>query len=126
MPDITLVSIMAMAAADFAVAMWVSKVTSERYDELLCGVAKGVPMSLTHRWMMTLTNWLPWAVFLVGWLLMMMTGFLELANSSQDAAIRAFGYMAAWLHAAGAAFWFILGAALTLALIRALRETDRT
>ena len=126
MPDLTLVSIMAMAAADFAVAMWVSKITSERYDELLCGVAKGVSMSLTHRWMMTLTNWLPWAMFLVGWLLMMMAGFLKLANSSQDAAIRGVGIMAAWLHAAGAAFWFILGVALTLNLVRTLREAKRS
>ena len=124
MPDVTLVSIMAMAAADFAVVMWVSKVTSERYDELFCGVAKGVPISLTHRWMMTLTNWLPWAMFLVGWLLMMMFGFFELANSSLDVAIRSFGYMAAWLHAAGALFWLILGAALTVVLIRVLRETN--
>ena len=126
MPDLTLVSIMAMAAADFAVAMWVSKITSERYDELFCGVAKGVPMSVTHRWMMTLTNWLPWAMFLVGWLLVMMAGFLKLASSSQDATIRTVGSMAAWLHAAGAAFWLILGVVLTISLVRTLRETTRT
>ena len=85
MIDLPLLSILATMIAVYAVAMRVSKFSSERYDEILCGIAKGNPMSLRHRWMMLLTNWLPWAFFLVDWLIVMCLGFVQLSRGAEPA-----------------------------------------
>lgn len=75
---------------------------------------------------MLFTNWLPFVVFLIAFLVIAGLGLLELARGAEDERVRLLGYMCAVLPAAAAAFWSIVGVVEFLNLLSALRDTTRT
>jgi predicted secreted protein len=127
MPNLTLLSILALTVSVGFLAFTVSKMINDRNDEILTGVVKGIPVSTKYRWLMLFTNWLPFVVFLIGFLIVTALGALELSRGTDDARVTVLGYMCAVLMGGGAAFWSILSVFVTFPnMASALRDTSRT
>jgi predicted secreted protein len=127
MPNLTLLSILALTVSVAFLAFTVSNMINDRNDEILTGVVKGVPVSTKYRWLMLFTNWLPFVVFLIAFLLVTAIGALELSRGTDDGRVRLVGYMCAVVMGSGAVFWSILSVFVTFPnMASVLRDTSRT
>lgn len=124
MPNPTLLSILAVMIAVFFGGMWLSRMINERGDEILFGVVNGIPASSKDRWLMLITNWLPYTVFLIVFLLIMALGVLELARGAEEPRVRLVGYICATAAAGAALFWSVLGSFLFANMLSAVRNSD--
>jgi hypothetical protein len=118
---ITVALFLAIAMATYAIGMWVTRATNERGDEVLTGVVKGIPVSVTARWLMLL-QWFAYASFLVGFLLIIFLGLLEMAHWVEEPRVSFVGYMCATMAAGGAVYWAVLGVFIFANLRSAIRE----
>jgi hypothetical protein len=125
-PNLNLLSILALMMVFYYGVMWVTKIVNERGDEILYGVVKGVPVSTKNRWTMLVANWFPWVVFLIAFIGVMTVGILEIAQAAEAPRVRFFGYMCVTLCAGGAVFWLALGYVLFRNMVSTLRDTTRT
>lgn len=115
--------ILTLTLATYVAAMWVTKVTNARGDKILFGVINGVEASPQDRRLMLVTMWLPYAAFLIAFLLVMAIGTVEFATSSQDPRVQTVGFMCALFLGAGGVFWFVLGFFFVLRrLLRSIRQ----
>jgi lysylphosphatidylglycerol synthetase-like protein (DUF2156 family) len=124
MPNLTLLSILAVTISVYFGAMWVTKMINDRGDDILNGVFKGVPASTKDRHLMLFTNWLPYAAFLVAFLVVAGVGVLELARGADDERVAVIGYMCAVVLTGGALFWAILGSFVFTNMVSALRKAE--
>ena len=120
---VALLSILAVIIAVYFGGMWVTKITNERGDEILCGIVKGVPASTKQRWLMLFNTWMPNVVFLIAFLLVIGLGVLQIARGAEEPGVKIVGYMGATLCAGGAVFWFAMGISWFLYYSSVLRET---
>ncbi|MBT8467158.1 MAG: hypothetical protein KJN97_00305 [Deltaproteobacteria bacterium] len=122
MPDLHLVSILAVDISGFIVAYHCCVVFMNRGDEGLAGVVKGIPISQRTRWLILLIHYMPYGAFCGGWLVIISFGLVGLARGAEDPFVRSVGYMSAVLFATGAAV-LITSAPMWLYHVRA--ETRR-
>ncbi len=109
----------------YTIGMWVTRMINDRGDEILYGVVKGVPVSTKDRWFMLFTNWLPYALFLIGFLLIVAIGNVRIAKVVDDPTVATFGYLCAGFLAMGALFWLVLGLAATFPnMVAAIRKSE--
>jgi len=123
---IAIALVLAVTIATYLIAMWVTKMTNDRGDEILYGLVKGVPTSIKDRWLMLFTQWLPYAVFLVAFLWITAVGNIQIARSVDDPRVQLLGYMCAGFLAMGGLFWLLLGCGfMFLNMVSALRQVGR-
>ncbi len=121
-----LLSMLALTVFVYFGGMWVSEVINDRNDEIVTGVINGTPISMKYRRLMLFTKWLPYATFLVVFLIVASLGVLELARGADDDRIRIVGYACTMLMLGGAAFWSILGVFVFAHMWSVLRDSTRT
>jgi len=56
MPDLSLVAILAITIATIFVVYYGIKMTNRRADEAMAGVQRGLPISLSTRWLILFTH----------------------------------------------------------------------
>lgn len=123
--EVALPLILALTLTSYVTAMWVTKVTNERGDYILYGLVNGAKASRRDRWIMLVTMWFPYAMFLIAFLIIMALGNLEVARNAHDPRVETFGYMCAVFLGTGAVFWFVLGMLFVLRhLVTAIRNSD--
>ncbi len=125
MPDLHLLSILAIDIAGFIVAYHCVVIFMNRGDEGLAGVVKGIPISERTRWLILLIHYVPYGAFCGGWLAIICFGLVGLARGAEDPFARAVGNMSAVLFGAGAAV-LLTSAAMWLYHVRAETRRDRT
>jgi len=122
---IATLAILGATIAAYTIGMWVTRMINERGDEILYGVVKGVPVSTKDRWFMLITNWLPYAVFLIGFLLIVAIGDVRIARAVDDPVVATFGYLCAAFLTTGATFWLLLGSIATVPnMVAAIRKSE--
>ncbi|NNE20397.1 MAG: hypothetical protein HKN10_18175 [Myxococcales bacterium] len=121
-----LLSILVVVIVTFFGSYWVNKMINERGDEILSGVVSGIPQTAKTRWLMLFTQWLPYTVFFIAFLLVVGVGFLEVAREIEHPRVELVGYMCATLCMGGAAFWSILGFFLFAHMLSVLRTDARS
>jgi hypothetical protein len=123
---IAIALILVVTISVYFIAMWVTKMTNDRGDEILHGVVKGVPASTKDRWLMLFTQWLPYAVFLTAFLLIAAVGNVQIARTVEDPRVQLLGYMCGGFLAMGGLFWLLLGCGFVfLNMVSTLRQTTR-
>ena len=122
MPNLSLLSILAIMAMLYVGSMWVVRMINDRNDEILTGVIKGVPVSVKDRQLMLFTNWLPYVAFLIAFQLAMSVGLFEVGRGMEEPRIGAVAYIGAVMCAATAIFWVFLAPFVFLSMLSALRK----
>jgi hypothetical protein len=126
MPNLTLLSILAVTMTGYFSCMWVTKMISQRGDDILSGIIKGVPVSTKDRRLMLFTDWLSWVALQIALLVILGLSLLEMARGAEEPSVELIGFMCATLCAFGATFWSILGSVLFANMMSVLRKTTRT
>ena len=123
---IAIALVLVVTIAAYVIAMWVTTVTNRRSDEILYGVVDGVPASTKDRWLLLFTQWLPYAVFLIAFLLICAVGNIQIARCVDDPRVQLLGYMCAGFLAMGGFFWLLLGCGFVFPhMFSALRRSVR-
>ncbi len=104
MPDLSLVAILAITIATIFVVYYGIKMTNRRADEAMAGVQRGLPISLSTRWLILFTHAVPLGLFLAGLLAVVSVGLVGLAQGAESPFTRTVGHMSATLLGGGAVF----------------------
>ncbi|NNE19210.1 MAG: hypothetical protein HKN10_12120 [Myxococcales bacterium] len=126
MPNLTLLSILAVTIGGYTSCMWVTKMITGRGDDIVSGIIKGVPVSTRDRWLMLITDWLSWVALQVSLLIILGLGILEIARGANEPRVALIGYMCCVMCAFGAVFWTLLGSVLFANMMSTIRKTARS
>jgi len=126
MPNVTLLSILAVTLTGYFSCMWVTKMITGRGNDIVTGIINGVPVSRRERWLMLITDWLSWVALQVSLLIILGLGILEIARGAGEPRVALIGYMCCIMCGFGAVFWTILGGVLFTNMMRIIRETARS
>ena len=123
---IAIALVLVVTIASYVIAMWVTRLTNDRGDEILHGLVKGIPMSSKDRWLMQFTQWLPYVTFLIAFLLISAVGDVQIARIADDPRLLLPGYMSTGFLASGALFLVLAGVGLVVPrLLSVLRQNAR-
>jgi len=117
--------ILATLVTVYAIAMYVTDLCTRRGDQIISGVTEGVPMSPKDRWMALYAQWLPYAAFLVGFLLMVALGLLTTAKQIENPELALFARGCAGFFVMGGIFWGVIGSIYLAHMISAVRVSQR-
>jgi len=124
MPNLSLLSILAVIIAVFYASYSVTPIMYNRGDEALSGVVKGVCVSVETRRLMLFTNYMPLCAFVAAFDLVAGLGIFELARGLEEPRVQAVGYMAAVICISGAMVFIGLGGAWFLHTWAVLRQAE--
>ena len=102
------IGLLAVFIAAYTGVMWVIRITVERGDEIQLGTVKGMPVSPKYRRLMLITQWFPYAAFIIAFLFTVAAGFFHFAREFGDPGVKVVGYMCAMIFAAGGVFNLVL------------------
>jgi hypothetical protein len=124
MPNLSLLSILAIMLTNYFGTMWVVRMINDRNDEILTGVVKGTLISTRDRQLMLFTNWLPYVAFLVAFQLTMSVGLYGLGRGAKEATAEIVAYAGSTMCAVTATFWVVLGPFVFVSMLAALRKAS--
>jgi hypothetical protein len=122
MPNLSLLSILAIMLTNYFGTMWVVKMINDRNDEILTGVVKGTLISTRDRQLMLFTNWLPYVAFLVAFQLVMSVGLYGLGRGAKETTAEIVAYAGSVMCAVAATFWVVLGPFVFVGMLNAVRK----
>ena len=125
MSNLTAIALIAaISIAGYFVVLTGDRWTHRRGDVLATGLMNGVPMSAKHRWLLLFSNWLPNALGLATFSLVVGLALVAVAREANDSFIQFIAYLSAIGFGMGFAFWLILGTSWFVHYLSVLRETE--
>ena len=116
--------ILAILIATFLVTMYATRCAHLRSDGVSTGVGGGVAISAKARLMVLFQEWMPMAVGIAVFDLIVALGLIQIAENLADADIKALAWLSAVLAGFGCAGWLVQGSLYFTSWLSILRQAE--
>ena len=118
--DIGLIA--AITIAGYFVVLTAERWIHARGDALATGLMSGVPISTKHRWLLLFNNWLPNALGVAIFSLVVALVLIAIAREANDRFVEVVAYLCAIGFGFSCAFWLVLGTSWFVYYLSLVRE----
>jgi hypothetical protein len=118
--DIGLIA--AITIAGYFVVLTAERWIHARGDALATGLMSGVPISTKHRWLLLFNNWLPNALGVVLFSLIVALVLIAIAREANDRFVEFVAYLCAIGFGFSSVFWLVLGTSWFVYYLSLVRE----
>lgn len=114
--------IAAITIAGYFVVLTAERWIHARGDALATGLMSGVPISTKHRWLLLFNNWLPNALGVVLFSLIVALVLIAIAREANDRFVEFVAYLCAIGFGFLSVFWLVLGTSWFVYYLSLVRE----